>query len=134
MRGVDNMKKILSILLLFFYLLTLISATVYAYDADDPSTYYIANKETGKFHLPNCSYLPNEYNSYLVDVHNTAKLKRLSPCGHCDPLNNEIKSSASAPQSKDTPSNSIPAIIIFSIIIGTSAIAIFSIIRKRKEP
>lgn len=126
------MKK--SLFLCFLILSFAIPTFAHAYDADDPSTYYIANKETGKFHLPNCSYLPNEYNSYLVDVHNTSKLKRLSPCGHCDPLNNEIKSSASAPQSQDIPSDPIPAIIIFSIIIGTSAIAIFSIIRKRKEP
>ena len=128
-------KQTITKIVIYLCLICLLTPiTTHAYDADDPSTYYIANKETGKFHLPTCSYLPNEYNSYLVDVHNTAKLKRLSPCGHCNPLNNEIKSSASAPQSKDTPSDPIPAIIIFSIIIGTSAIAIFSIIRKRKEP
>lgn len=128
-------KQTITKIVIYLCLICLLTPiTAHAYDTDDPSTYYIANKETGKFHLSNCSYLPNEYNSYFVDVHNTAKLKRLSPCGHCDPLSNEIKSSASAPQSQDTPSDSIPAIIIFSTIIGISAIAILPIIRKRKEP
>lgn len=128
------MKKLLSIIILTFCLLIVFAPLAHAYDAKDPSTYYIANKETGKFHLPNCSYLPNEYNSYLVDVHNTSKLSSLSPCGHCDPLNNEIKAPTEEPrpqQHNDTSSNYM--IILPLIFLGVSIIAIIPLIR-RKEP
>ena len=54
--------------------------------------YYIVNATSGKFHLPTCSYLPEPGNRYTIpreDI-NLPKYSKLSPCKHCDPLNNFV--------------------------------------------
>ena len=96
------MKRTKSLLL--FLLLTLLfsifTVTVYAYD------YYIVNRETKKFHLPSCSYLPESSNQYKISCDEIDEYPNLSPCKKCNPLRYSSSNSQSSGNSNKTESNS----------------------------
>lgn len=46
---------------------------------------YIGNKSSKKFHLPTCSYLPDQNNQVTFDSRDDALAAGYSPCGHCHP-------------------------------------------------
>lgn len=46
---------------------------------------YIGNKSSKKFHLPSCSYLPDQNNQVTFDSREDALAAGYSPCGHCHP-------------------------------------------------
>lgn len=46
---------------------------------------YIGNRKSKKFHLPSCSYLPDQYNQVELDSREEAIEKGYTPCGHCNP-------------------------------------------------
>lgn len=53
---------------------------------DDPvEDAYIGNKNSKKFHLPSCSYLPNQSNQIVFDSREEAIAAGYDPCGHCHP-------------------------------------------------
>jgi hypothetical protein len=48
--------------------------------------YYIGNKSTKKYHLPDCSYLPDIGNRVKIPESKIdTTYSAYSPCGHCDP-------------------------------------------------
>lgn len=49
------------------------------------SNSYIGNKNSHKFHLPTCSYLPDQGNQVIFDSRDEAISAGYSPCGHCKP-------------------------------------------------
>lgn len=83
------MKKLTKFIIIIFLSLCIFSAfapiTAYAYD-----DYYIVNATSGKFHLTTCSYLPEYGNRYTVSRAEIDDYPKLSPCKHCDPLNNLV--------------------------------------------
>lgn len=46
---------------------------------------YIGNKNTHKFHLSTCSYLPEKQNRIAFDSYDEAISNGYDPCGHCNP-------------------------------------------------
>lgn len=46
---------------------------------------YIGNKNSKKFHLPTCSYLPNQSNQVTFNSREEALAAGYDPCGHCKP-------------------------------------------------
>ena len=53
---------------------------------DDPiANTYIGNKSSKKFHLPTCSYLPNQSNQVTFHSREEALSAGYDPCGHCHP-------------------------------------------------
>jgi hypothetical protein len=46
---------------------------------------YIGNKNTHKYHLPTCSYLPDQKNQVLFDSAAEAEASGYTPCGRCHP-------------------------------------------------
>lgn len=46
---------------------------------------YIGNRSSKKFHLPSCSYLPNQSNQVTFDSRSEAIEAGYQPCGHCHP-------------------------------------------------
>lgn len=46
---------------------------------------YIGNKSSKKFHLPTCSYLPDQNNQVTFESREEAIAAGYSPCGHCHP-------------------------------------------------
>ena len=53
---------------------------------DEPTTdSYIGNKNSKKFHLPTCSYLPDIGNRVYFDTRDDALAAGYDPCGHCHP-------------------------------------------------
>ena len=53
----------------------------------DPIVYdqYIGSKNSKKFHVPSCSYLPDQENQILFETRDEAIAAGYSPCGHCKP-------------------------------------------------
>ncbi len=92
--------KILVSISLLCILFSLFAVTV---SADD---YYIVNKTNGKFHLPTCSYLPDSSNRYTIQRDEIENYPKLSPCGHCDPLNNYVYEPENPGQSSGGSSSS----------------------------
>lgn len=46
---------------------------------------YIGNTKTKKFHLPSCSYLPDQNHQATFDSRDEAIAAGYTPCGHCKP-------------------------------------------------
>lgn len=46
---------------------------------------YIGNRNTKKFHLPTCSYLPDQANQVTFATREDAIAAGYDPCGHCHP-------------------------------------------------
>lgn len=46
---------------------------------------YIGNTKTKKFHLPSCSYLPDQNHQTSFDSRDDAIAAGYTPCGHCKP-------------------------------------------------
>lgn len=46
---------------------------------------YIGSKKSKKFHLPDCSYLPDQPNQIPFDSRDEAIAAGYKPCGHCNP-------------------------------------------------
>lgn len=46
---------------------------------------YIGNTKTKKFHLPSCSYLPDQDHQATFDSRDEAIAAGYTPCGHCKP-------------------------------------------------
>lgn len=46
---------------------------------------YIGNTKTKKFHLPSCSYLPDQNHQETFDSRDEAIAAGYTPCGHCKP-------------------------------------------------
>lgn len=53
--------------------------------ADPIANAYIGNKSSKKFHLPSCSYLPDQNNQVTFDSREEAIAAGYDPCGHCHP-------------------------------------------------
>lgn len=47
--------------------------------------YYIGNANTGVFHYPSCSYLPEQQNRVVIYSRSSAISQGYTPCGHCYP-------------------------------------------------
>ena len=95
------MKKIVCLFIILLALLSCFSIISYA---DTYYDYYIVNKTSNKFHLPNCSYLPEPSNRYKISCDEINEYSKLSPCKHCNPLKNNYKPSYSN-QSSNNSSN-----------------------------
>jgi hypothetical protein len=50
-----------------------------------PTTYYIGNIDTHKFHRPTCSYLPDPQNRIIFNSRQEAINAGYIPCLHCNP-------------------------------------------------
>lgn len=46
---------------------------------------YIGNTKTKNFHLPSCSYLPDQNHQTTFDSRDAALAAGYTPCGHCKP-------------------------------------------------
>lgn len=53
--------------------------------ADKAAEECIGNRKTKKFHLPTCSFLPDEKNRVYFDEEQDAVRSYYSPCYHCVP-------------------------------------------------
>lgn len=49
------------------------------------SNTYIGNRNSHKFHLPTCSYLPDKNNQVTFNSRDEALNAGYTPCGHCNP-------------------------------------------------
>lgn len=47
--------------------------------------YYIGNKQTKKYHLPSCSYLPSEDQAIRISRLSLYQYSDYTPCKHCNP-------------------------------------------------
>lgn len=47
--------------------------------------YYIGNANTGVFHYPGCSYLPEQQNRVVFYSRSSAISQGYTPCSHCNP-------------------------------------------------
>ena len=47
--------------------------------------YYLGSKSSKKFHLPTCSYLPDQVNQVTFSSREDALNAGYTPCGHCNP-------------------------------------------------
>ena len=99
------MKKLTKFIIIISLSLCIFSAfapiTAYAYD-----DYYIVNATSVKFHRTTCSYLPDYGNRYPVPRDKIGDYPKLSPCKHCDPLNNLVYEPENPGQSSSGNSSS----------------------------
>lgn len=97
------MKKIVCLFIILLALLSCFSIISYAETYYD---YYIVNKTSNKFHLPNCSYLPEPSNRYKISCDEIDEYSNLTPCKKCNPLRYSSSNSQSSSNSNKTESNS----------------------------
>ena len=90
--SVNAMKKIHNHFFTLLIVIMVSFAALAPITASAAEDYYIVNKSSKKFHIPSCSYLPKESNSYTIrrSEINKPMYSDLSPCSHCDPLNNYV--------------------------------------------
>lgn len=58
------------------------------YDRITPTAkayYYIGNKQTKKYHLPSCSYLPSRDQAIRISRLSLYQYSDYTPCKHCNP-------------------------------------------------
>lgn len=54
-------------------------------DSDYGPDYFIGNKNTKKFHIPSCSFLPEEHNRVYFQTYQEAIDEGYVPCQKCNP-------------------------------------------------
>ena len=85
------MKKIITILIIFCLLFSgsACEANANSEPNNNPQkeaaaiSYYIGNKETKKYHLPTCNYLPHPSNQIRLYSKLEINRKGYTPCLHC---------------------------------------------------